>query len=218
MWNLLHSIFHIEDIFKAVIPGVDSRQFLRHNFLVPPSQTCTEIDAIMARTNIGPNDRSRLVSLTKNSNVQNWPMSNSPLNPNALWSIDCKSFDFNILEHAEGVQTETKQFGKCIPLNSGELQRTSRAPSQPSKIANGSRIQKPFQVKRIQPPIHSQRIGKFDRGCRGIAALLIALPAYRWFFLISVLIGLVIAGGLTLWQNLHPIKEHDVETKRPLGL
>jgi hypothetical protein len=44
------------------------------------------------------------------------------------------------------------------------------------------------------------------------------LPAYRWFFLISVLIGLVIAGGLTLWYKLHPIKEQDVHPKRPLGL
>ena len=51
-----------------------------------------------------------------------------------------------------------------------------------------------------------------------VAVLLIALPAYRWFFLISVLIGLVIAGGLTLWHKLNPIKEHDVENKRPLGL
>ena len=48
--------------------------------------------------------------------------------------------------------------------------------------------------------------------------LLIALPAYRLFFLISVLIGLVIAGGLTLWHKLHPIKEEDIEPKRPLGL
>jgi uncharacterized membrane protein YedE/YeeE len=32
-----------------------------------------------------------------------------------------------------------------------------------------------------------------------VAILLMALPAYRLFFLISVLIGLVIAGGLTLW-------------------
>ena len=48
--------------------------------------------------------------------------------------------------------------------------------------------------------------------------LLIALPAYRWFFLISVLIGLVIAGGLTLWHRLRPIKDEDVENKRPLGL
>lgn len=51
-----------------------------------------------------------------------------------------------------------------------------------------------------------------------VAVLLIALPAYRWFFLISVLIGLVIAGGLALWHKLHPIEEQDVETKRPLGL
>ncbi len=51
-----------------------------------------------------------------------------------------------------------------------------------------------------------------------VAILLIAFPAYRWFFLISVLIGLVIAGGLALWHKLHPIEEQDVETKRPLGL
>ena len=51
-----------------------------------------------------------------------------------------------------------------------------------------------------------------------VAVLLIALPAYRWFFLISVLIGLVIAGGLTLWYRLRPIKEDEVEKKRPLGL
>ena len=51
-----------------------------------------------------------------------------------------------------------------------------------------------------------------------VAILLIALPAYRWFFLISVLIGLVIAGGLTLWHRLRPIKDNDVENKRPLGL
>jgi 4-amino-4-deoxy-L-arabinose transferase-like glycosyltransferase len=51
-----------------------------------------------------------------------------------------------------------------------------------------------------------------------VAVLLIMLPAYRWFFLISVLIGLVIAGGLTLWYRLHPVEEQDVEHKRPLGL
>jgi MFS family permease len=48
-----------------------------------------------------------------------------------------------------------------------------------------------------------------------VAVLLIMLPAYRWFFLISVLIGLVIALGLTLWHRLHPIEEQDVQTKRP---
>ena len=51
-----------------------------------------------------------------------------------------------------------------------------------------------------------------------VVILLIALPAYRVFFLISVLIGLVIAGGLTLWHKLRPIKDADVENKRPLGL
>jgi hypothetical protein len=51
-----------------------------------------------------------------------------------------------------------------------------------------------------------------------VAVLLIALPAYRLFFAISVAIGLVIAGGLTLWHRLRPIREHDVHPKRPLGL
>jgi hypothetical protein len=51
-----------------------------------------------------------------------------------------------------------------------------------------------------------------------VVILLVSLPAYRLFFLISVLIGLVIAGGLTLWHRLHPIKEVDVNNKRPLGL
>lgn len=51
-----------------------------------------------------------------------------------------------------------------------------------------------------------------------VATLLIGLPAYRLFFLISVLIGVVIAGGLALWHKFHPIKDEDVENKRPLGL
>jgi hypothetical protein len=51
-----------------------------------------------------------------------------------------------------------------------------------------------------------------------VAILLIALPAYRLFFLISALIGIVIAGGLMLWHKLHPLKEEDIENKRPLGL
>jgi hypothetical protein len=51
-----------------------------------------------------------------------------------------------------------------------------------------------------------------------VAVLLIALPAYRPFFLISVLIGLVIAGGLSLWHRLHPIEPPEVDNKRPLGL
>jgi MFS family permease len=51
-----------------------------------------------------------------------------------------------------------------------------------------------------------------------VAILLIALPAYRWFFLISFLIGVIIAGGLTIWHKVRPIREHDVHPKRPLGL
>jgi hypothetical protein len=49
--------------------------------------------------------------------------------------------------------------------------------------------------------------------------LLIALPAYRWFFLISVGIGLVVAGILFLWYRFRPVREQDIENnKRPLGL
>jgi len=51
-----------------------------------------------------------------------------------------------------------------------------------------------------------------------VVILLITLPAYRVFFLISALIGVVIAGGLALWHKLRPIKDEDVENKRPLGL
>lgn len=51
-----------------------------------------------------------------------------------------------------------------------------------------------------------------------VATLLIGLPAYRWFFLVSVAIGVAIAGGLTLWHKLRPLKEEDVHNKRPLGL
>ena len=49
-----------------------------------------------------------------------------------------------------------------------------------------------------------------------VAILLIALPAYRWFFLISLLIGPANACGLTIWHKLHPIEERDVENKRRL--
>lgn len=50
----------------------------------------------------------------------------------------------------------------------------------------------------------------------GIAFVL--SPLYRLFFLISVGIGLVIAAGLALWHKYAPVKEEDVENKRPLGL
>jgi hypothetical protein len=74
-------------------------------------------------------------------------------------------------------------------------------------------------------PESRSRSGLALRGSAGlivavavVAILLIALPAYRWFFLISLLIGLIIAGGLAFWHKLHPIEEQDVEPKRPLGL
>jgi hypothetical protein len=51
-----------------------------------------------------------------------------------------------------------------------------------------------------------------------VTALLIALPVYRWFFLISVGIGLVVAAILFLWHRLRPIQEKDFDNKRPLGL
>jgi uncharacterized RDD family membrane protein YckC len=51
-----------------------------------------------------------------------------------------------------------------------------------------------------------------------VVIVLIAFPAYRWFFLISLAIGVVVAGILFLWHKLRPIRGEDVENKRPLGL
>jgi MFS family permease len=51
-----------------------------------------------------------------------------------------------------------------------------------------------------------------------VGILLVSFPAYRWFFLISLGIGLVVAGILFLWHRLRPIREEDVHNKRPLGL
>jgi MFS family permease len=51
-----------------------------------------------------------------------------------------------------------------------------------------------------------------------VAILLVAFPAYRWFFLISLGIGLVVAAILFLWHKFRPIREEDVENKHPLGL
>jgi hypothetical protein len=63
------------------------------------------------------------------------------------------------------------------------------------------------------------------RGTTGlvVAVLLVVLvciwvPAYRLFLLLSMLIGVVIAGGLMLWHKYRPLKEKDVHNKRPLGL
>ena len=51
-----------------------------------------------------------------------------------------------------------------------------------------------------------------------VAILLIAFPPYRWFFLISIGLGVVIAGGLHLWHRLTPTKIDETENKKPLGL
>jgi type III secretory pathway component EscV len=52
-----------------------------------------------------------------------------------------------------------------------------------------------------------------------VAVLLIGLPAYRVFFLISVLLGLAIFGLLQLWYKYKPVKGEDVhDDKHPLGL
>jgi uncharacterized membrane protein YqjE len=51
-----------------------------------------------------------------------------------------------------------------------------------------------------------------------VVILLIALPAYRWFFLISLAVGIVVALILHFWNRYRPVKEEDVDNKRPLGL
>lgn len=51
-----------------------------------------------------------------------------------------------------------------------------------------------------------------------VVILLVAFPAYRLFFAISVGIGVLVAGALVLWHRLRPIREEDLENKKPLGL
>ncbi len=51
-----------------------------------------------------------------------------------------------------------------------------------------------------------------------VLILLIGLPAYRLFFGVSVLIGAAVAAILHLWHRFRPLKEEDIENKRPLGL
>jgi hypothetical protein len=48
--------------------------------------------------------------------------------------------------------------------------------------------------------------------------LLLWLPAYRWFFLGSLGIGILVAALLYFWNKYKPVKPEEVENKRPLGL
>ncbi len=51
-----------------------------------------------------------------------------------------------------------------------------------------------------------------------VIILLVWLPAYRWFFLGSLGIGVVVAAILYFWNQYKPVRPEDVENKRPLGL
>ena len=52
-----------------------------------------------------------------------------------------------------------------------------------------------------------------------VVVLLIGLPAYRLFFLVSVLLGVGIAGVLHLWHRYKPVRDADVhDHEHPLGL
>ena len=51
-----------------------------------------------------------------------------------------------------------------------------------------------------------------------IVFFLIALPAYRAFFAVSLGLGIVIAVILYLRNKYFPVSDKDVENKRPLGL
>ncbi len=51
-----------------------------------------------------------------------------------------------------------------------------------------------------------------------ILVVLVAFPAYRAFFAISLGIGIIVAGILYLRNKYRPIRDEDVNNKRPLGL
>ena len=51
-----------------------------------------------------------------------------------------------------------------------------------------------------------------------MAVFFVYVPAYRAFFVISLGLGVVIAAILYLRNKYVPVKEEDVENKRPLGL
>ena len=51
-----------------------------------------------------------------------------------------------------------------------------------------------------------------------VAVVLIFFPAYRLFFAVSVGLGLIFAAILYLRNKYAPVKEAEIDNKRPLGL
>ena len=51
-----------------------------------------------------------------------------------------------------------------------------------------------------------------------VAVVLIFFPAYRLFFAVSVGLGLIIAALLYRRNRYAPVKEAEIDDKRPLGL
>jgi hypothetical protein len=74
-------------------------------------------------------------------------------------------------------------------------------------------------------PSTTPEAGGFLRGKAGliiaavvVVLLFVGLPAYRLLFVASVVVGIIVAAILFLWNKYHPVKEADVNSKRPLGL
>jgi peptidoglycan biosynthesis protein MviN/MurJ (putative lipid II flippase) len=77
----------------------------------------------------------------------------------------------------------------------------------------------------MAPDSDGPKYGSVFKGSAGlivavgvVVGVSIAFPAYRWFFILSVGIGVLAAGILQLWHKLRPLKEEDINNKRPLGL
>jgi hypothetical protein len=51
-----------------------------------------------------------------------------------------------------------------------------------------------------------------------VAIVLIFFPAYRLFFAVSVALGLVFAAVIYLRNKYSPVREPEIDNKRPLGL
>ena len=70
------------------------------------------------------------------------------------------------------------------------------------------------------PPVRIQMKGRTGLliAAAIVTAVLVAFPAYRVFFAISVGIGVIVAALLYLRNKYRPVRDEDVEHKRPLGL